>query len=373
VSGSRLESSLHTALTAFIARGIVGASVCIVRPGEAPFIATAGMADRARQTPVAPSHLFKIGSVTKSFVAATLMRLAEEGIVSLDVPIEAWFPKLAYADRITVRQLINHRSGAPEFELHMPMDSAHRWRPQEIVELAYRVGSPSEPGLRASYTNTGYVLAGMLIEALTGDSLAGQIRTRILEPLGLRDSFAAAGEAFPEERLARGYYYRPPRHPESANLPFEKGGEMWQTGGALGFSEELQDSTDIFSFSGAYAAGDMVATAGDLARYIDALFSGRLVRSGTLSQMHGDRSPAQFLGTRMRESGAGLFALDYAGRQTFGHQGSMPGYVAIVAHEPVSGVSAAITTNTGSGNRLHFYATGLHHAFDEIVTLAVDM
>jgi D-alanyl-D-alanine carboxypeptidase len=373
MSGNRLENSLRAALTAFVAKGIVGASACVVRPGEAPVIATAGLADRARQIPVAASHLFKIGSVTKSFVAGTLMRLAEDGIVSLDAPIAAWFPKLAYADRITVRQLVNHRSGAPEFELHMPMDSARRWTPQEIVDLAYRVASPNEPGLRASYTNTGYVLAGMLIEVLTGESLAAQIRKRILEPLGLRDSFAVAGEAFPEERLVRGYYYRPPLRPEHANLPFEKGGEMWQTGGALGYSEELQDSTDIFPFSGAYAAGDMVATASDLARYIDALFSGGLVRPDTLSQMHGDRLPAQFLGTRMRETGAGLFALDYAGRQTFGHQGSMPGYVTIVAHEPVSGASAALTTNTGCGNRLHFYATGLHHAFDEIVTLAADM
>jgi D-alanyl-D-alanine carboxypeptidase len=284
VSGSRLESSLHTALTAFIARGIVGASACIVRPGEAPFIVTAGMADRARQTPVAPSHLFKIGSVTKSFVAATLMRLAEDGVVSLDTPIATWFPKLAYADQIKVRQLINRRSGAPEFELHMPMDSAHRWRPQEIVELAYRVGSPSEPGLRASYTNTGYVLAGMLTEALIGDSLAGQIRTRILEPLGLRDSFAAAGEAFPEERLARGYYYR--LRPEDANLPFEKDGEMWQTGGALGYSEELQDSTHIFPLSGAYAAGDMVATAGDLAHCVDRP-GGKQARGRAGSHRHG--------------------------------------------------------------------------------------
>jgi D-alanyl-D-alanine carboxypeptidase len=74
----------------------------------------------------------------------------------------------------------------------------------------------------------------------------------------------------------------------------------------------------------------------------------------------------------MRESGAGLFALEYADRQTFGHQGSMPGYVTVMAHEPRSGASAALTTNTGSGNRLHFFATGLHVAFDEVVALAAD-
>jgi D-alanyl-D-alanine carboxypeptidase len=176
MNSGRLENSLGAALAAFVAKGIVGASACVVRRSEAPVVSTAGLADRERQIPVAPAHLFKIGSVTKSFVAATLMRLAEDGIVSLDAPIAAWFPHLPHADRITVRQLVNHRSGAPEFELHIPMDSSRRWRPQEIVDLAYRVGSPNVPGLRASYTNTGYVLAGMVIEALTGDSLAGQIR-----------------------------------------------------------------------------------------------------------------------------------------------------------------------------------------------------
>jgi len=372
MSSERLEKSLQEELAAFVGKGIVGASACIVRPDEGPVSATAGLADRAQQIPVVPSHLFKIGSVTKSFVACTLMRLAEDGIVALDAPIATWFPQLLYADRITARQLVNHCSGTPEFELHMPMVPGRRWKPQEIVELAYRVGSANVPGVRASYTNTGYVLAGMLIEALTGDSLAGQIRTRILEPLGLRDSFAAAGEAFPEERLVHGYYYRPPLRPEDANLPFEKGGEMWQTGGTLGYSEDLQDSTDLFAFSSAYAAGDMVATANDLARYIDGLFAGRLVQPETLWHMHGQRLPAQFLGTRMRETGAGLFALDYAGRLTFGHQGSMPGYVTIMAHDPVSRASAALTTNTGSGNRLHFYATGLHQVFDTIMTLAAD-
>jgi D-alanyl-D-alanine carboxypeptidase len=210
----------------------------------------------------------------------------------------------------------------------------------------------------------------MLIERLTGDTLAGQIRRRVLAPLGLADSFAAAGESFPAERLVHGYYYRPPLRPEDANLPFEKGGEMWKTGAVLGFSEELQDSTALFPFAGAYAAGDMVATASDLARFIEAVFAGELLRRETVAAMLGDLLPVQFLGTRMREGGAGLFALDYGGRRVFGHQGSMPGYVTLMAHDPASGASAALTTNTGTGNRLHFYATGLHQAFDEIITLA---
>ena len=367
-----MKHRLQTILDGFVAKGMTGASCCILRSGEAPVAAASGLADKAPGRRVAPSDLFKIGSVTKTFVATTLMHLVETGAVSATAPIATWFPTLPYADRITVRQLIDHRSGIPEFELKMPMAGTRIWTPREIVDLAYSAAPPSEPGRRASYTNTAFVLAGMLIERLTGDTLAGQIRRRILEPLHLTDSFAAAGEKFPEGRLVHGYYYRPPLRPEDANLPLEKGGEMWRTEGILGFSEELQDSTALFPFTGAYAAGDMVSTASDLAHFIAALFAGRILRRETLGTMLGDLWPAEFVGTRMRAAGAGLFALDYAGRRVFGHQGSMPGYVTVMAHDPASSASAALTTNSGSGNRFHFFAAGLHDVFDEVIVLAAD-
>ncbi len=365
-----MKDRLQAILDGFIAKGAAGASCCIIRPDAPPVAAVSGLADRAQGRPVAPSDLFKIGSVTKTFVATTLMHLVEAGAVSPTAAIAEWFPTLPYADRITVRQLIDHRSGMPEFELKMPMTGERVWTPQEIVDLAYSAAPPTEPGLRASYTNTAFAVAGMLIEHLTGDTLAAQIRKRILEPLRLTDTFAAAGEAFPADRLVHGYYYRPPLRPEDANLPLEKGGEMWRTEGILGFSEELQDSTALFPFSGAYAAGDMVSTGSDLARFITALFAGKIVRRETLDTMLGDLWPAQFVGTRMRAAGAGLFALEYAGRRVLGHQGSMPGYVTVMAHDPASGASAALTTNSGSGNRFHFYAAGLHDVFDDVIALA---
>jgi D-alanyl-D-alanine carboxypeptidase len=178
-----------------------------------------------------------------------------------DEAVSTWFPSLPRSDRISVRQLINHRSGLPEFEFDLPVAPGRTWTPQEIVDFAFAVRPQSEPGIAFAYSNTGYVLAGMLIEALTSDTLAGQIRKRVLVPLGLADTWAAAGEAFPVERLVRGYYWRPPPDPAAGDLPVEKGSEMWRTGDALGFSDDLQDSTELFPFTGAYAAGDIVSTA----------------------------------------------------------------------------------------------------------------
>ena len=364
-----LQARMQGILDAFVAKGIVGASAAVVAGGT-PVTATAGLADRERGVPVGPGHLFKNGSCTKTFVAATLMRLARAGTVRLDDPAARWFPDLPKGDRIRVRDLINHRSGLPEFEFDMPMTPGLEWTPQEIVDLAFRVRPQDEPHRVASYSNTGYVLAGMVIEAATGDNLAAQVRRQVLQPLGLADSFSAAGEAYPEDRLARGYYHRPPP-PPGGPLPLAKGGEMWAMEGVLPFSEDLQDTTALFSFSGAYAAGDMVSTPRDMALFLDGLFGGRLFEAEWLAQMADDRWPVGFPGTRMRETGAGVFLSAYGGRQSFGHQGSLPGYVSVMQHHRDSGVSATLLTNTGSGNRLSFQASGLHEAFDQILEAAL--
>jgi len=366
-----MHESLTAILDAFIAKGIVGAGAAVMPRGGAPILVARGLADRERGIGFTPESVSKVGSCTKTFVAATLVSLVADGLVDPDATISRWFSQLPKADRITVRQLINHRSGLPEFEFDMPVTPGRVWTPQEIVDLAFSVRSQNEPGGSFAYSNTGYVLAGMLIEALTGDRLAGQIRKRVLAPLGLADTWAAATETFPRQRLVHGYYWRPAPAPDAGELPVEKGGEMWKTGDALGFSDELQDATELFPFSGAYAAGDIVSTASDLARFLEGLFAGRVFAMPFLEMMSGDRVAAGFPGTRMVTSGAGLFTMQYGGRAVFGHQGSMPGYVTVMAHEPQSGLTAALTTNSGSGNRFSFYAAGLHAVLDEILTAAL--
>ena len=366
-----MHEALTRTLDAFVAKGIVGASAAVLLSGAEPIVAASGLADREKRLPFAPDNLSKVGSCTKTFVAAMLVRLIADGLVDPDAPVARWFPTLPKSHRITVRHLINHRSALPEFEFDMPMAPGRVWTPQEIVDLAFSVRPQGEPGLAFAYSNTGYVLAGMLVEKLTQDTLAGQIRKRILLPLGLADTFAAAGEPFPVARLVRGYYWRPALDPTAVDLPVEKGGEMWKTGAVLGFSDDLQDSTDLFPFSGAYAAGDIVSTGADLVRFLGALFAGRVVPFQHFGLMTGDRIAAGFPGTRMATSGAGLFGMRYGGREVSGHQGSMPGYVTVMAHELRSGVSVALTTNSGSGNRFSFYAAGLHEVLDDILTMAL--
>src|SRR5215467_4102358 len=187
-----LRDDLQALLDGFIARGIVGASLAVAGVGEAPMLLAAGLADRGSRQAMTPDRLFKIGSCTKTFVAATLMSVVRETGVPLTEPVAAWFPDLPFATRIRVRQLIAHTAGLPEFEFIMPMEPGRTWRPQEIVDLALTAGPSAEPDAACAYNNTGYVLAGMLIERLTGSTLAAEIRRRVLAPLDLSDCYAAA-------------------------------------------------------------------------------------------------------------------------------------------------------------------------------------
>jgi D-alanyl-D-alanine carboxypeptidase len=363
-----MSKELQSLLARYITDGAVGASLAFIRKGEAPAMVTAGLADLDKGLSVEASHLFKIGSCTKTFVTAALVRLAADGKVDLGAAVARWFPDLPGAKHISVRQLVDHRNGLPEFEFEVSMDFRRVWKPSELVDLAFKVGGQKPSGGSAVYNNTGYVLAGMLMEEIAGQPLGAYVRQVVLEPLGLRDTWSPSTEAFPAERLVRGYYHRP-RPAAGAPTDIASGGEMWRMEGVLPYSDALQDSSDTFPYSAAFALGDMVSTPRDLVAFMNGLFAGKVFSQRWLEEMSGNRAPASFIGTRMRETGTGMFRSTYAGRSFSGHQGSIPGYVAVMQHDPESGLTIAMTSNVGSGNRLSFQANGLHAVVDEAIRL----
>ncbi|OOG69106.1 serine hydrolase [Sinorhizobium sp. A49] len=368
--GNRVDD-INRLLGGYIDDGAVGVSLAFSQRDGETVAVTSGLSDRARGLPVSPTQLFKIGSCTKTFTVAALLKLAESGAVDLGAPISRWFPDLPGATAISVRQLINHRGGLPEFEYDIPMTPDRIWTPAELVDLAFQVGGQTVPGGPAVYNNTGYVLAGMLIEQLTGQSLGAYVRREVLEPLGLENTWSPATESFPEEHMVRGYYHRPPPAAD-AGAGIAAGAEMWRMDGVLPYSDALQDSSDSFPFTAAYACGDMVSTPSDMVAFMRALFGGRLLADGMFREMSEGRVAVSFPGTRMRETGAGLFQSSYAGRLVYGHQGSIPGYVTVMQHEPISGLTMAMTSNVGSGYRMSFYASGLHEVLDRAIGIILD-
>ncbi len=351
----------------YIGRGGVGVQLSFTNQEGVATTLSAGHVSTVSLEPVTEHHVFKIGSCTKTFVAAALVKMAADGRIDLDASISTWFPEVPFAEEILVIDLINHRSGLPEFEYDIPMTPDLAWTPRQIVDFAYSVATPTPPQGPAVYSNTGFVMAGIVIESVTGRPLGQYVRESVLEPLGLRDSWSPATEAFPEERLVRGHYRRKPDLASRGH--FKKGGEMWNMEGLLHYSDDLQDSSDLFSFPCAYACGDMVATTHDQAVFMTALMSGKLLAPAFLSRLAGGWEAVSFPGTRMLRSGAGVFESTYGERLTIGHQGSLPGYVSVMQYDPVSGIAVAIATNIGSGDRLSFEAVGLHALADDAFML----
>ncbi|WP_051772639.1 serine hydrolase domain-containing protein [Saccharothrix sp. NRRL B-16314] len=249
---------------------------------------------------------FRIGSATKTFVATVVMQLVDEGRVGLDDPVDryvAGVPRGGNGDRITVRQVLNHTSGLYDYA-HEEGYSTNRWRgadrfrsyqPQELLDVAFSQDSYFDPGQGWHYSNTNYIVAGMLVERVTGRAYGDEVRSRILRPLGLsRTTVPGQWPGLPHPH-ARGYT---------------------EVDGQLVDATLMNPSLD-------WAAGEMISTADDLNRFFDALLGGRLTSAASLAAMR------QTVDTgTVFAYGLGLQRFDLpCGRSVWGHGGELIGYL----------------------------------------------
>lgn len=229
---------------------------------------TSGVADLRTQAPVPVGGRFRIGSVTKVFTATVVLQLAAEHRIDLDAPVQRYLPGLLPAGypTVTVRELLNHTSGLPSPTL--PTDAewavAHRydrWTPEQIMRLALLNPKEFDPGTAQHYTNAGYIVAGMLIERVTGHSYAQEIQRRIAGPLGLRDTYAPGDDPTIQGPHAHGYQ------------AVTRDGQR-----------TLVDAT-IWSQTLTPAAGNLISSLTDLDTFTAALFGGRLLPAAQLDEM----------------------------------------------------------------------------------------
>ncbi|GGM40085.1 serine hydrolase [Micromonospora sonchi] len=236
--------------------------------------ARAGVGDLGRGTPVPLDGHFRMGSNTKTFVSVVVLQLVGEGRLSLDDTVERWLPGVVAGNgndgrRITVRHLLQHTSGIYNYTNDIAALTshegylAHRFDHHEaadLVALAMKHEPGFAPGTRWDYSNTNYILAGMLIEKVTGRSWATEVRSRILQPLGLRQTSTPGDRPFLPAPHAKGY-------------------QQWTPGGAL-------TDTTLFNPTVAGAAGDMITTPSDLAHFWQALHRGQLLKPRQMAQLH---------------------------------------------------------------------------------------
>lgn len=248
--------------------------------------------------PPPPEALFRVGSVTKTHVAATVLALVGEGKIALDDPVTKHLPEFPMLAGVTVRHLLSHTSGIFNFTQDPEFFRLKKQKrtPKEIVERALREPLASEPGKAFAYSNTNYTLLGMIVERASGTSLGKAIRARVLEPLGLRRTFLDGEEPLPEPLVP-------------------------------GFDMRGKDQTNAEDPSNPWAAGAMVASVGDVARLHQALYTGTHLPRDAREAL--TLSPVP-VGDGHHGYGLGVFVLDgYAtgGHGAgLGHGGDIEGY-----------------------------------------------
>ncbi|EDX64744.1 alkaline D-peptidase [Bacillus cereus 03BB108] len=269
---------------------------------------TAGIADLRTKKPMKADFRFRIGSVTKTFIATVLLQLSGENRLNLDDSIEKWLPGVIQGNgydgnQITIRQILNHTSGiadyinSKDFDI---MDTKKSYTAEEFVKMGISLPPDFAPGKGWSYSNTGYVVLGILIEKVTGNSYAEEIEKRIIEPLDLSNTFLPGNSSvIPGTKHARGYF---------------------QLDGA----SELKDVTYINPGS---SDGDMISNADDLNKFFSYLLSGKLLKEQQLKQML-TTVPTEREGTGY---GLGIFETKLPnGVSVWGHRGGVLGFSTFV-------------------------------------------
>lgn len=176
-------------------------------PEQGTWIGVSGMVDQEAGIPVTKDNLFRVASITKTFVAATILKLMEENILALEDSVEHWLPGLVpNGDNITIRHLLNHTSGlydCIEAQAESLKDPNRVWQPEELVAIATSKPPLFAPGERHAYCNAGYILLGMIIEAATDSTVEQEMRRLFLDPLQLNNTFLDGREEVPEELIIR--------------------------------------------------------------------------------------------------------------------------------------------------------------------------
>ncbi|WCN05463.1 serine hydrolase domain-containing protein [Streptomyces sp. M92] len=326
-------AGVAAALNAAVAEGAPGAMARFTGP-EGARARTAGVRDRASGAAMDVRARFRVGSVSKTFTAVVVLQLVDEGRLALDAPVDRYLPGLLPDDRITVRHLLTHRSGLADYTDRMfhetvPGFEAVRDRvfsQRELVDLSLAEPRTTEPGATYKYSNTNFVVAGMLVERVTGRPVARAYQQRIIGPLGLRET----SYVHPDPRIAglrvRGYL-----HPDEAGAP-------------------LVDSTEQ-TVSWAQSAGAVISAPADLNTFMTALMRGGLLSPRMLDAMT-TVTPTDATNTRFY--GLGLRRYDLTcGTRVYGHTGTVQGYYtyAFATRDGSRGLSAmANTSNRGQAN-----------------------
>ncbi|GAA2794245.1 serine hydrolase domain-containing protein [Crossiella cryophila] len=318
----KVQQALQAALDAGAPGGLT--VVNDRRTGRQSYVA--GKADIASGRTPRATDRFRIGSVSKPFVATALLQLVGDGKLSLDDKVAKWLPgAVKNGENITLRQLLQHTSGLPDFVPHLdfsPGAVLTEYTPDQLLKLIADDQPTFAPGQGWSYSNTGYLLAGMVITKATGRDWRQAVTERILRPLGLRDTELPHRKTTISGPHLSGYTADPANPQRRVEV--------------TRISPTMADS-----------AGEMISTADDLGKFFRALLSGRLLPAAQLKEM----TTAVPMTGRQGGYGLGLMRTDLScGISVWGHGGSIPGFNSWAASDATGGKVIGLNINQQLAN-----------------------
>ena len=326
--------------------GAPGVVLAFTRGGAEPATFAWGLSDIATGSPMTVDHHVRIGSVTKPVTAAVVLQLVAEGLIELDAPVakylgDNWAPGYEHAAAVTIRDLLGHTSGFVEYAFDVQFYQlaaprlAEQITPEEILEFAASYGPVAELGTERHYNTTGYLAAGLLIEEITGNVAAAELRTRVFEPLGLQHTYLTPDE-FPPEPTANGYVGGTIGYLMVPLLGLTSDNQITHNGAIF---VDIGSGPEDFARSAGWTGGGIEARIGDVALLIRGLFATDILDESQIALMttgHPDTAGSY---------GLGISTDEILGLTIYTHGGGVPGFRTIAAYAPGLDLGIALTTN----------------------------
>lgn len=322
-----------------------GVAVAVVQGGKVGYQQCRGMASLEWSQRIAPDTVFALASLTKPFTAQCILMLEEANKLHLSDSAASYLPYLPWLDpQITITHLLTHTSGVANYVRQTGFWPNVACRVQNPGELAVHIGTLTRdfaPGENYNYSNSGYALLGMLIEAVTGIPYGNYVRAAIFEPLRMRDSRYLT---------------------DTAVVPHRAGGYERQVDSSASGSHELRyERAPFLSHTVVYASGALGSTLNDLIHWDAALREGRLLLEGIDARM---RTPLMLNGGRRLGYGLGWGLSSYRGHAAAHHAGGVPGFSTLYVRFPADDFSLIILSNLGGFEAGGLAAAIANHALD---------
>lgn len=336
-----IEDDLKDLLAEYLEDDETGLVLYINYDG-AEWLVADGLADIEREIPMREDDLFRLASVTKPFVATLVLQLVAEGEFELDEPIAGYLPNdisknLENADEATIRQVLQMSSGIYDYletdaynEI-LEDDPLHPWTPEEVLSMAYGEDAYFEAGTDYSYSNSNYILAQILIERVTGNSLAEELEDRIFQPLAMESCYLETYDVF-AENIVRGY-------------------EVWD--------DDYVDVTEINDSTG-LGDGGIICNAEDLGLFLPALMNGEILDDAMLDEMLDTIDDGEG-----GEYGLGIVSMDDSYGWEIWHDGASAGFQSFMYYLPDENLSLVILSN-------NFDSEIVVDLFYDVMDLALD-